>query len=96
MDIHPTAIVSPRARLALGVRVGPSAVIEDEVEIGEGCEIGSHAVIKRFTTLGARNRVFEHACLGGEPQDVKFAGEHSGLVIGDDNLIRESVTIHRA
>lgn len=95
-NIHPTAIVSPRAELAPGVRVGPYAVIEDEVVVGAGCEIGAHAVVKQFTTLGARNRLFEHACLGGEPQDVKFSGERSGLVIGDDNLIREYVTLHRA
>ncbi|MBV9209490.1 MAG: acyl-ACP--UDP-N-acetylglucosamine O-acyltransferase [Acidobacteria bacterium] len=96
MSIHPTAIIGQGADLARGVRVGAYAVIEDEVVIGEGCEIGAHAVIKRFTTLGERNRVFEHATLGGEPQDVKFKGERSGLLIGDDNLIRESVTIHRA
>ena len=96
MDIHPTAAVSPRAELSGGVRVGPYAVVEDEVFVGEGCEIGAHAVVKRFTTLGARNRVFEHAVLGGEPQDVKFKGEPSRLVVGDDNLIREYVTIHRA
>jgi len=96
MEIHSTASISPRAQLADGVRVGPYAVIEDEVIIGNGCEIGAHAMVKRFTTLGARNRVFEHATLGGEPQDVKFKGEASRLVIGDDNLIREYVTIHRA
>ncbi|MCA1556230.1 MAG: acyl-ACP--UDP-N-acetylglucosamine O-acyltransferase [Acidobacteria bacterium] len=96
MDVHPTAVISPRTELAPGVRVGAFAVIEEDVVIGEGCEIGAHAVVKRFTTLGARNRVFEHATLGGEPQDVKFKGEPSGLVIGDDNLIREYVTIHRA
>jgi UDP-N-acetylglucosamine acyltransferase len=96
MEIHTTAVVSPRAELASDVRVGPYAVVEDEVRIGEGCEIGAHAVVKRFTTLGARNRVYEHATLGGEPQDVKFRGEPSRLVIGDDNLIREYVTVHRA
>jgi UDP-N-acetylglucosamine acyltransferase len=96
MEIHPTAVVSPRAELASDVRVGPYAVVEDEVIIGEGCELGAHAVVKRFTTLGERNRVYEHATLGGEPQDVKFKGEPSRLVIGDDNLIREYVTIHRA
>ena len=96
MEIHPTAVVSPRASLARDVRVGPYAVIEDEVIIKSGCEIGAHAVIKRFTSLGRRNRVFEHATLGGEPQDVKFGGERSALVVGDDNLIREYVTIHRA
>ena len=96
MEIHPTAVVSPRAEVASGVRVGAYAVIEEDVSIGEGCEIGAHAVVKRYTTLGARNRVFEHATLGGEPQDVKFKGEASRLVVGDDNLIREYVTIHRA
>lgn len=96
MEIHPTAVVSPRAELARDVRVGPYAVIEDEVSIKSGCEIGAHAVVKRFTSLGRRNRVYEHACLGGEPQDVKFKGEPSALIVGDDNLIREYVTIHRA
>jgi UDP-N-acetylglucosamine acyltransferase len=95
-EIHPTATVSPRAQLAEGVRVGPYAVLEEETIIGAGCEIGAHAVIKRHTRLGQRNRVFEHACLGGEPQDVKFKGEISYLEIGDDNLIREYATLHRA
>jgi UDP-N-acetylglucosamine acyltransferase len=96
MDIHPTAVVSGRAEVGLGVRVGAYAVIEEGVVVGEGCEIGAHAVVKRFTRLGARNRVFEHATIGGEPQDVKFKGEASRVLIGDDNLIREYVTIHRA
>src|ERR687889_335871 len=96
MEIHPTAVVSPRAELARDVRVGPYAVVEEHVQVGEGCEIGAHAVVKKFTALGARNRVYEHAILGGEPQDVKFKGERSALIIGDDNLIREYVTLHRA
>jgi UDP-N-acetylglucosamine acyltransferase len=96
VEIHPTAIVSPRVLIAAGGRIGPYVVIEDDVVIGEACEIGAHAVIKRYTTLGRGNRVFEHAVLGGEPQDVKFAGEASHLTIGDDNLIREFTTIHRA
>jgi UDP-N-acetylglucosamine acyltransferase len=96
MNIHPTALVGAKALISPNVSIGPYAVIEDEVLIGEGCEIGAHAVIKRFTTLGCRNRVFEHAVLGGEPQDVKFKGEASKLSIGDDNLIREFVTLHRA
>ncbi|MCA1817506.1 MAG: acyl-ACP--UDP-N-acetylglucosamine O-acyltransferase [Acidobacteria bacterium] len=95
-EVHPTAVVHKGARLGEGVRVGAYAVVEDDAEIGDGCEIAAHAVIKRFTRLGARNRVFEHATLGGEPQDVKFRGEPSRLVVGDDNLIRESVTLHRA
>lgn len=89
-------MVSPRAELATGVRIGPYAVIEEDVTLGANCEIMAHAVVKRYTVLGERNRVFEHACLGGEPQDVKFSGEPSRLVIGNDNLIREYATIHRA
>lgn len=73
-----------------------TAVIEDNVEIGPNCEIGAYAVIKRFTRIGARNRIFEHAVIGGEPQDVKFKGETSYLEIGDDNIIREFCTFHRA
>ncbi len=94
--VHPTAVVGPGADLGPGVRVGPYAVIEDEVVVGAGCEVSAHAVIKKWTALGKRNRIFEHATLGGEPQDVKFKGERSSLVLGDDNLIREFVTLHRA
>jgi len=76
--------------------IHPTAIIEDNVEIGPDCEIGAYAVIKQYTRLGARNRVFEHAVIGGEPQDVKFKGETSHLEIGDDNIIREYCTFHRA
>ncbi|HEY8410929.1 MAG TPA: acyl-ACP--UDP-N-acetylglucosamine O-acyltransferase [Pyrinomonadaceae bacterium] len=76
--------------------IHPTAIIEDEVDLGPHCEIGAYAVIKRFTRLGARNRVYEHAVVGGEPQDVKFNGEQSFLEIGDDNIIREFCTLHRA
>ena len=96
MTIHSTAIISPGAEISADSIIGAYAVIEEGVLIGQGCEIASHVIIKRFTTLGARNRVYEHAVLGGEPQDVKFKGEASRLVIGDDNIIREHVTIHRA
>lgn len=78
------------------MRIHPTAIIENDVEIGVDCEIGAYAVIKQFTKIGARNRIFEHAVLGGEPQDVKFKGERSFLEIGDDNLIREFCTLHRA
>ena len=96
MSIHATAVVSPNSQLADSVKIGPFAVIEDDVTIGADCEIGANAVIKRFTKLGARNRVYEHSVVGGEPQDVKFRGEQSYLEIGDDNLIREFCTLHRA
>ena len=76
--------------------IHPTAIIENNVEIGPDCEIGAYAVVKQFTRLGARNRIFEHAVIGGEPQDVKFKGEISYLEIGDDNIIREFCTLHRA
>jgi UDP-N-acetylglucosamine acyltransferase len=96
MDIHQTALVHPSARIGADVRIGPYAIIESDVRIGAGTEIGACAIIKRFTMLGARNRVFEHAVLGGEPQDLKFKGEDSHLIMGDDNIIREFCTLHRA
>jgi UDP-N-acetylglucosamine acyltransferase len=95
-EIHQTAVVNPRAVIGEGVRVGPFAVVEDGAIIGDGCEIMAHAVIKRHTTLGRRNRVYEHAVLGGEPQDVKFKGDETRLIVGDDNLIREYCTLHRS
>lgn len=96
MPIHPTAVIGKRVAISENVVVHPYAVVEDDVAIGLDCEIGSHAVIKQFTKIGARNRIFEHAVIGGEPQDVKFKGERSYLEIGDDNLIREFCTFHRA
>jgi len=80
----------------LQMPIHPTAIIEPDVEIGPDCEVGAYAVIKRFTRLGARNRIYEHAVLGGEPQDVKFKGEQSFLELGDDNIIREFCTFHRA
>jgi UDP-N-acetylglucosamine acyltransferase len=96
MPIHPTAVIGKRVSISASTDVHPYVVIEDDVQIGLDCEIGAHAVIKRFTRIGARNHIYEHAVLGGEPQDVKFKGEQSYLEIGDDNLIREFCTFHRA
>jgi UDP-N-acetylglucosamine acyltransferase len=94
--IHRTADIAPGARLGAGVEVGPFAVIEDGVVIGEGCRIAAHAVIKRHTSMGARNRVLEHAVIGGDPQDFKFdPATVSATQIGDDNVFREGMTIHR-
>jgi UDP-N-acetylglucosamine acyltransferase len=76
--------------------IHPTAIIEEDVVLGEGCRIGAYAVIKRYTRMGARNQVCEHAVIGGEPQDVKFKADTvSGVEIGDDNVLREYVTIHR-
>jgi UDP-N-acetylglucosamine acyltransferase len=97
MSVHPSAIVSPEARLGQGVILGPGAVVEATVVLGDRCEIRAHAVLKRFTTLGEANRVFEGAVLGAEPQDVSFRDDvESGLLIGDRNTIREGVTVHRS
>ncbi len=94
-DIHPTAIVSAEAELAGDVRVGPYSVIGDGVRIGSGTEIGSHAVVKGPTSIGSRNRIFQFASVGDDPQDKKYAGEPTRLEIGDDNTIREFCTINR-
>lgn len=95
-EIHPTAIVHPDVDLADDVRIGPYAIVDPDVSIGARTEIRAHSVLKRYTTVGADNQVHEGAVLGGEPQDVSFKGEPSGLRIGDRNRIREGVTIHRA
>jgi UDP-N-acetylglucosamine acyltransferase len=96
MSVHPTAIVSPDAHIGRDVSIGPYAIVEERAVIGDGCEIRAHAVVKRYTTLGAGNRVHEGAVLGGEPQDLSFRDHETGLVIGDRNVIREGVTIHRS
>jgi UDP-N-acetylglucosamine acyltransferase len=95
MSIHPTAIVAPGARLHPSVEVGPYAVIGPNVEIGAGTTVGPHAVIEGRTRLGERNRVFQFASVGAQPQDLKYAGEDSALEIGDENLIREFTTLHK-
>lgn len=93
--IHETALIDPSVRLGTDVSVGPFAVIGADVEIGDGCEIGSGAQLRGPTRLGARNRVFAQACIGFEPQDLKFKGERTRLEIGDENHFREFCTVHR-
>ena len=94
-QIHPTAIVDQAVQLGPGVTVGPYSIIQGQVVVGPETQIGPHAVIKEFTTIGARCRIFQFAVLGEIPQDLKFAGEVSQLIIGDDNTIREFATMHR-
>ena len=93
--IHPTAVIDPGAKLGANVRVGAFTLIGPDVEIGDGTEIGPHCSIHGPTRIGRDNRFIGHAAIGGEPQDKKFAGERTGLVIGDRNLVREFVTINR-
>ncbi len=92
--IHPTAIVSAKAQLGANVEVGPFCVIGDEVKIGEGTILKSHVVIEGDTQIGKNNVIFPFASIGLEPQDLKFKGEKSKVIIGDNNKIREHVTIH--
>jgi UDP-N-acetylglucosamine acyltransferase len=92
--IHPTAAVAPGAELADGVRIGAYAVIGPHVRIGRDSIVGPHTVVTGRTTLGERNHIYQFASVGEEPQDLKYKGEQSRLTIGDDNLIREYVSVN--
>ena len=96
MKIHPIAHVSPTAELGNDVEIGPFCVVEPGAVLGDGCRLASHVVIRQGTVLGRGNRVFEGAVLGGLPQHVQFPNNTGGLVIGDMNVIREHVTMHRS
>jgi UDP-N-acetylglucosamine acyltransferase len=93
--IHTSAVVHPGARLAADVEVGPYCVIGADVEIGEGSWIGPHVVIDGRVRIGRRNRIFQFASIGAAPQDKKYKGEPTSVEIGDDNTIRECVTVNR-
>lgn len=93
-SIHPTALVDPAARLADSVSVGPYAIVGPHVVVGEGTSIGAHCVIEGHTTIGRDNRIFQFASLGADPQDKKYKGEPTQLVIGDGNTIREFCTFN--
>ncbi|PLS67972.1 MAG: acyl-[acyl-carrier-protein]--UDP-N-acetylglucosamine O-acyltransferase [Cyanobacteria bacterium M5B4] len=96
MLIHPTAQIHPRAEIHPSVTIGAYAVIGERVTIGEHTQIGAHVVIDGWTEIGARNKIFSGAVIGTEPQDLKYDGSTTLVTIGDDNLIREYVTINRA
>lgn len=93
--IHPTAIVSPVARLAPDVEIGPYTVIADDVEIGPKTKIGSSCFIDEGARIGSEVQVFHGAVVAGAPQDLKYAGEKTYLFLGDQSIIRESATLHR-
>lgn len=93
--IHATAIVDPSAVIGADVSIGPYSVVGPGVEIGDNCQIHSHVVIKRATKLGKNNRIFQFCSIGEDCQDKKYAGEETFLEIGDNNIFRESVTVHR-
>jgi UDP-N-acetylglucosamine acyltransferase len=95
VSVHPTAIVAEGARIPASCTVGPYCTVGANVVLGERCELVSHVVLDGHLTMGADNRVFSFACLGIAPQDLKYKGEPTQLVIGDKNDIREYVTISR-
>ncbi len=96
VDIHPSAVVSPKATLADGVTIGPHSVIGERVTVGRDTVIDSHAVIDGNTAIGERNRIYPFVSIGLPPQDVGYRGEDTRVIIGDENIIREFVTINRA
>ncbi len=97
MAIHPTAVVSDRAKLGVGVHIGPYSVIEEDVTLGDDCWIDSHVKIAAHTTIGPRTRIYFGALIGEEPQDHRFTpGTYATTEIGADSVIREYVTIHRS
>jgi UDP-N-acetylglucosamine acyltransferase len=93
--IHPTALIAPEAELASDVVVGPYAIIEGAVRLGPGCVIRPQAHLIGPLTMGRNNRVFTGAVLGDQPQHMRYAGEPTSVEIGDDNVFREHVTVHR-
>ncbi len=93
--IDARASIDPSARLGADVEVGPWSVIGADVEIGDGCRIGPHAIIKGPTRMGAGNRVFQFASIGEDTPALAYAGEPTSLEIGDNNVFREGVTVHR-
>ena len=96
MKIHPTAIIASDAQLAEGVEVGPYSIIGADVKIGENTIIGPHTVIDNYTHIGEGCNIFQFCSIGAPPQDLKFGGEKTRVIIGNFNTIREFVTIHRS
>jgi UDP-N-acetylglucosamine acyltransferase len=94
--IHPTAIVHSGARLGKHVKIGPYAVLDEHVVLGDGCWVGPHVYITGCTMIGAENRIHAGAVIGDAPQDLKYRDEPTSLQIGNRNVFREHVTVHRS
>lgn len=94
MAIHPTAVVEPGAQVDPSCEIGPFAYVGPHVVMGPGCRLRPHAMVTGHTVMGARNQVFSHAVVGEIPQDLKYQGEPTRTVIGDDNVFRECTTVH--
>jgi UDP-N-acetylglucosamine acyltransferase len=95
MNVHPTAVIDSSARVSSSCKIGPYCVIGPQVEVGEHCELMSHVVIEGPSKIGANNRFFPFSSIGLAPQDVSYKGEPTRLEMGDDNTVREFVTINR-
>ena len=95
MSIHPTAVVSSKASLGEAVSIGPYAILEDDVVLGDHCRVDAHTVIQGPTRAGAHCHFFPFCSIGFPPQDLKYRGERTELVIGDHNTFREYVTVNR-
>lgn len=93
--IHPTAIISDKATIGKNVRIGPLCYVGDDVSIGDDCVLESHVVIKGPSVIGQRNHFYQFCSIGEDCQDKKYAGERTELTVGDDNVFREGVTVHR-
>ena len=93
--IHPTAVIDPKAEIGEGVEIGPYSVIEKSVSLDQGTKIGPHVVIREGTRVGKRCHIFQFASIGEAPQSFGYKGEKTFLQIGDENIIREFVTLHR-
>lgn len=94
--IHPTAVVHPKAQLGANVRVGAYSIIDEGVTLGADCAVAPYVYLTGLTTIGARNQFFSGAIIGEAPQDLKYRAEPTRLRIGDDNVFREHVTVHRS
>lgn len=94
--VHSTAIIHPDAKLHLTVRVGPYAVIDGGVKLAEGCVVGPQVYLTGVTSIGENNRFHAGCVIGDAPQDLKYADEPTRLLIGDNNVFREHVTVHRS
>lgn len=95
VNIHPTAIVSKKAKIGVGVEIGPFSIVEDEVEIGDNTTISSNVKIKNYSKIGRECKIYEGCVIGGLPQHLGFKGEISYVEIGDNTVLREYCTVHR-
>ena len=93
--IHPTAVIDPSAKVPASCAIGPYCVVGADVELGESCELMSHVVVQGPARIGDNNRFFPFCSIGGEPQDISYRGEKTRIEIGDNNVVRECVTLNR-